>query len=150
MSEHIISKILKIKRKDIIHSVLKIRTDYIIQGEDAKEKFATKDYSTLVLEINNQVVGFTNYGKTEDLEFDNCGEIFALYIIKKYHHYGFGKKLVEESIKNLKEMGFDKMLVSCLKENPSNEFYKHIGGKYIKNKIYKQLNLPENVYYFDI
>ena len=27
---------------------------------------------------------------------------------------------------------------------------KHIGGKYIKNKIYKQLNLPENVYYFDI
>lgn len=127
-----------------------LKTNELKRGEDAKEKFATKDYSTLVLEINNQVVGFANYGKTEDLEFDNCGEIFALYIIKKYHHYGFGKKLVEESIKNLKEMGFDKMLVSCLKENPSNEFYKHIGGKYIKNKIYKQLNLPENVYYFDI
>lgn len=47
-------------------------------------------------------------------------------------------------------MGFDKMLISCLKENPTNEFYKHIGGRYIKNKIYKQLNLPENVYYFDI
>ena len=113
-----------------------IKTNEVKRGKIIKETFATKNYSTLVLEIDN--------------EFDNCGEIFALYIIKKYHHYGFGKKLVEESIKNLKEMGFDKMLISCLKENPTNEFYKHIGGRYIKNKIYKQLNLPENVYYFDI
>ena len=111
-----------------------IKTNEVKRGETIKETFATKDYNTLVLEI----------------EFDNCGEIFALYIIKKYHHYGFGQKLVEESIKNLKEMGLDKMLISCLKENPTNEFYKHIGGRYIKNKIYKQLNLPENVYYFDI
>lgn len=111
-----------------------VKTNELKRGEDAKEKFATKDYSTLVLEINNQVVGFANYGKTEDLEFDNCGEIFALYIIKKYHHYGFGKKFVEESIKNLKEMGFDKMLVSCLKENPSNEFYKHMVENILKIK----------------
>ncbi len=42
------------------------------------------------------------------------------------------------------------MLISCLKENPSNRFYKHIGGKYIKDRVYKRLNLPENVYYYEI
>ena len=33
--------------------------------------------------------------------------------------------------------------------NPSNEFYKHIGGKFIKKRVFEKLNLPENVYYFD-
>lgn len=42
------------------------------------------------------------------------------------------------------------MIISCLKGNPSNEFYKHIGGKYIKDGLYKRFNLPENVYYFEI
>lgn len=42
------------------------------------------------------------------------------------------------------------MIIACLKENPSNDFYKHIGGKYIKDRVYKRLNLPENVYYYEI
>ena len=46
------------------------------------------------LEAYLQITGLDNYELTneeqkaideyEDLEFDNCGEIFALYIIKKY------------------------------------------------------------------
>ena len=58
--------------------------------------------------------------------------------------------IVEAATKELKEMGFDKMIIACLKGNPSNEFYKHIGGVYIKDGEYKRLHLPENIYYYDI
>ena len=47
-------------------------------------------------------------------------------------------------------MKFDKMIIVCLKGNPSNEFYKHIGGKYIKDGEYKRIHLEENINYFDI
>lgn len=66
-----------------------------------------------------------------DEEYNNCGEIFALYVLKEYKSNGYGKKLVEVATKELKEMGFDKMKIACLKGNPSNEFYKHIGGVYV-------------------
>ena len=46
-------------------------------------------------------------------------------------------------------VNFDKMVIGCLAGNPSNEFYEHIGGKYIKQRIFEKLQLPENVYYFE-
>ena len=46
-------------------------------------------------------------------------------------------------------MGYDKMVIGCLANNPSNKFYEHIGGKYIKQRIFEKLQLPENVYYYD-
>ena len=114
------------------------------------EKFDINDNHKFVLEINNEIIGFINFGITEDTEFENCGEIFALYIIKKYKGNGFGRKLVEEAVNELKQLGCNKMIIACLKGNKSNEFYKHIGGKYIKDGIFEKLKIPENIYYFDI
>lgn len=117
--------------------------------QNSIKKFKQSKNKKLVLEVNGRVVGFANYGKSEDEEYNQCGEIFALYIIKEYKGKGFGKKLVESAKKDLKNMGYSNMIISCLKGNESNEFYKHIGGKYIKDRIFKKLNLPENVYYFE-
>ena len=114
------------------------------------EYFDENNNHKLVLEVDSEVVGFVHYGKANDKEFDNCGEIIALYIIAKYKGFGFGRKLVDAAIKELKNDGFDKMIIACLKGNPSNEFYKHIGGKYIKDGLYERLQLPENIYYYDI
>lgn len=118
--------------------------------KNSYENFDENDNNQFVLEIDNEIVGFVNIGKTEDKEYENCGEIFALYIIGKFKGQGYGKKLFERAVLELKKLGFNKMLISCLKGNPTNEFYKHMGGIYIKDGIYKRLNLKENVYYFDI
>ena len=104
----------------------------------------------LVLEIDNNIVGFIRYGKSDDQEFSNCGEIFAFYIINKYHGYGLGRKLFEKAVDILKEEGFDKMIIACLKGNPTSKFYEHMGGKYIKDGIFERLNLKEIIYYYDI
>ena len=55
----------------------------------------------------------------------------------------------EEAKNELKTMGYNKRIIACLKGNPSNEFYKHIGGVYVKDGLYKRLQLLENVYYYD-
>ena len=114
------------------------------------EDFNEKDNHQFVLEVNNEIVGFVNVGSSEEKDYDNCGEIHALYIIKDYQKNGYGKLLIEAGIKELKNMGFDKMLIGCLVGNPTNTFYEHIGGKFVKTRIFEKLNLPENVYYFEI
>ena len=109
------------------------------------------DYTTLILEVDNEVVGFSHYATANQERFPECGEIRALYIIGKYKGHGFGRKLVEESIKELKKMGFNKMIICCLRDNlPANEFYKHIGGEYLEDGIYERLNLPEKIYMYKI
>ena len=112
-------------------------------------KFDEKDNHQFVLEVDNKVVGFVNVGSTDDKDYDNCGEIHAIYIINGYKGYGFGKKLIESGINELKEIGCDKMIIGCLVGNPTNGFYEHIGGKYIKQRMFELLQLPENVYYFE-
>lgn len=133
--------------------------DYFLKALKNNEKqrtqmliddFDINDNNQYVLEINNEIVGFINYGKSSDKQFLNCGEIKAIYVIKKYKGKGFGRKLVEKAIKEMKQLGYDKMIVACLKGNTSNGFYEHIGGKYIKDGLYKRLNLPENIYYYEI
>ena len=163
---YIIRKRAKEDCKDIAHVVTiswnetyqGIVPDYFLEELKNNEQeranrtyneFDEKDNNQLVLEVDNKVVGFANYGKTSDEEFTNCGEIFALYIINKYKGKGYGRKLVEAVKKELKNMGYNKMIIACLKGNPSNEFYKHIGGIHIKDGLYKRLQLPENVYYFE-
>lgn len=120
------------------------------RAKKSYDEFDKNNNNQLVLEVDNKVVGFVNYGISEDEEYQNCGEIFALYIIAKCKGNGFGRKLVEEVKKEFKQQGINKMIIACLKGNPSNEFYKHIGGLYVKDGIYKRLNLPENIYYYDI
>lgn len=121
------------------------------RGKKAFENFNDNDNHQFVLEVDGKVVGFINVGITQMQEYKNQGEIFALYIIEKYKGNGFGKKLTEIGINELKKLGCTKMIIGCLQGNPSNEYYKHIGGKFIKTRIFKLLNqeLTENVYYYD-
>ena len=128
----------------------KLKNNEKERTENGLSKFREDD-TTLVLEIDNEVVGFSYYTEANQDEFPGCGEIHALYIIGKYKGYGFGRKLVEESIKELKKMGFNKMIISCLRDNiPANEFYKHIGGEHIKDGVFERLNLPDKTYIYKI
>ena len=114
------------------------------------ENFENHKYKQLVLEVDGKIVGFIRYGKSDDQEFNNCGEIYAFYIINKYHGLGLGRKLFELARDNLKKDGFDKMIIACLKGNTTNSFYEHMGGIYIKDGIFEKLKLKENIFYYDI
>lgn len=113
-------------------------------------KFNENENHQFVLEVDHKIVGYMNVGITDDIEYDNCGEIRAIYIINKYKGYGYGRKMFEKGIEEIKIMGCNRMIVGCLIGNSTNEFYKHLGGKFIKQRIFEKLKLPENVYYFDL
>lgn len=120
-----------------------------IRAINAFNNFDEKNNHQFVLEVDNKVVGFINVGTADDELYSNCGEIYTLYIINGYKGLGYGRKLIETGIKELKIMGYDKMIIGCLQSNPSNEFYKYMGGELIKTRIFKKLKLPENVYLFE-
>ena len=118
------------------------------RARNSYNNFNEKENHQYVLEVDEKVVGFVNVGSSDESDYENCGEIHAVYIINGYKGYGFGKKLIEAGIKELKSMGYNKMVIGCLVGNSSNEFYEHIGGKYIKQRIFEKLQLQENVYFF--
>ena len=129
-----------------------LKNMYINEDERARNSFNLfneQENHEFVLEVDGEVVGFINVGESEDNNFPDYGEICALYIISKYKGYGFGKKLFNAGIEELKKMGFNKMIIGCLDGNNANEFYKHIGGKFVRTRIFTKLNLPENVYVYD-
>lgn len=106
---------------------------------------------TLVLEIDNAIVGFVKFGKTEDPEYNNIGEIFALYLASSHHGKGYGKELVKAATNELIKQGYNSMVIGCISKNPSNEFYKHIGGIKKSERPFPKTgdDLSENIYYFE-
>ena len=49
-------------------------------------------------------------------------------------------------------MGYNKMIIGCLSENPSNDFYKHMGGEFVDTNPLTLPNgqeLMENLYYYN-
>lgn len=102
------------------------------------------DFLNGLSESNNQIVGFCKMGPSTKENYKNCGEIMALYVKNETIKKGIGKQLFLEANKLLKEV-YEYNVVSCIKENSSNEFYKKVGCKFLeecdfnlKNTIYKE------------
>ena len=82
----------------------------------------------------------------------NMANLARYNLLNKFKKMGLGKIMFNRAIEQLKEKGFKKMILGCLEENPSNEFYKKMNGKFIKKnpiKIGKQ-ELNENLYEYKI
>ena len=99
-----------------------VNDDFLNGLYENEEQMANNSYNNsseknnhqLVLEVDNEVVGFVNVGATDDTDYDYCGEIYAIYIIGDCKSKGFGKKLFEAGITELKKMGFNKVIVGGL------------------------------------
>lgn len=110
-----------------------------------ENKIKERDYMVAV--SDDTVVGFCNYGISKKEKIPNAGEIYALYIKNECLKMGIGRELFFETVKILKSK-YNKVIVSCLKENPSNIFYEKMNCKKIgecdfvlNDNVYK-----ENIY----
>ena len=106
-----------------------------------------------LLKVDNQYVGILRIRKTKYNKYSNYGELGALYLLNSVKGKGFGKILFEKAKEELKQQGYQKMITGCLKKNPANKFYKHLGGKLLDTC---PLTLPngeeliENLYSYNI
>ena len=99
-----------------------------------------------MLKLNNKIIGWIYYDYISD-KYENAGEIYSLYVLKEYHKKGYGKMLFNFAVENFKKNNINKFVVGCLEGNPSNEFYKYMGGKYIDTNLFRE-KYPENIYLF--
>lgn len=99
-----------------------------------------------------KIIGFASGGKERSGKYpDNCGELYAIYILQEFQRKGLGKLLLKPIIEDLQRQNILTMLVLVLEDNRSRHFYESLGAKKIdtlKDEISgKKLN--ELVYSWD-
>ncbi len=105
-----------------------------------------------LLRVDNKPVGVLRVREPKYDKYSKCGELGAIYLLDEVKGKGYGKVLFQKAVEELKKMGYKKMINGCLEGNPSNEFYKHMGGKLIEKNSFELPNgqvIPENLYYYD-
>ncbi len=83
---------------------------------------------------DGQIVGFANYGKEQSGDSDFLGELFAIYVLKKYQGQGIGRELVTRVVQGLLAQEMLSMLVWVLVANPYQRFYESLGGVYLRER----------------
>ncbi len=122
-------------------------------AEKLKNKFKETSDSTdkrFLLYVDNEAVGVFGIDKSREEEYPNSGELCIFYLLKKVQKQGYGKIMFEKAKEELRKMNYYDMIIVCLKDNPTNEFYKHMGGKKVlsKKRITGGKELEENIYYY--
>ena len=85
-----------------------------------------------VVENNNELVGYTEFGEPFRPFEDYEQEIGLFYIRKDYQRRGIGKKLFNLALDYIRGTGVSKFFISCHKYNTNaQEFYKKMGGKIV-------------------
>lgn len=101
-----------------------------------------------VLVLQNKIIGWIYFTLDSD-KYESSAEIHSLYILKEYQGNGFGKLLYNYAVEIILKNKIKKLIIGCLDGNSSNNFYKHLGGKYIGNHLFKERYL-ENIYLFEL
>lgn len=73
-------------------------------------------------------VGCVAYGRSRDKTLPNWGEIVSIYLLPEYFGKGYGNKLLESALLDLKESGYRNIYLWVLKDNHrARRFYENNG-----------------------
>ncbi len=106
----------------------------------------------LVATVENTVVAVCTYLPGRDPAYRNCGEIGGLYCLEGYQGYGIGKALFQAAAERLRGIGFDSMILNCLRGNPTLGFYERMGGRIVgeRQDVRPDMSLTEDILYYDL
>ncbi|WP_173917042.1 GNAT family N-acetyltransferase [Halobacillus sp. Marseille-Q1614] len=83
----------------------------------------------LVIENDEgELVGFISGGKERTKNYNYDGEIYAVYLLDSYQRKGYGSKLLQRFGEEMKNSGYESLLVWILTRNPSTDFYRKFGA----------------------
>ena len=101
--------------------------------------------------VDEEILGVIRFGKVEENE--NIGEVLCLYVKTGETRKGIGTQLLDFAKNQLKEKGYNKMIIWCLKGNKQGaNFYKKCGGTKIKERDYivKGIKVREEGFIYDL
>lgn len=102
---------------------LKYMLDYFYSESSLKKQMENGDHFLLALS-NAETVGFASYSHG-----DKTGviKIHKLYVHPMLHGHGFGKKLLDRIIKDVKPKGAVKLVLNVNRQNRAVNFYEKYG-----------------------
>ena len=104
-----------------------------------------------LLKVDNKYVGIFRIRPTKYSDYSNCIELGALYILDEVKGMGYGKYIFNYVLDKVKYK-YNRLIIGCLEDNPTNDFYKHMGCVFqFKNPLLiNGENYNENVYIYEI
>jgi len=74
--------------------------------------------------VDDQKIGCVSYGKSRDQSLPDWAEVVSLYLLPEYFGKGYGRKLLEVALSDIKEAGFKNVYLWVLNENQrARRFY---------------------------
>ncbi len=82
--------------------------------------------------FNNRAIGFCRFGETNDSDvLKNSAEIYDIYITERYRMNGFGRKLLQQAVRELREDDYRQLYVWCHQDNyNARSFIEAVGLRY--------------------
>ena len=124
----------------------------ILESKDLRikkdlEEFYSNNWN-YVLENDNRVIGIMILKESNRIGFEGYGELDTLYLDPDEIGKGYGKFLFLKAYEEFQKRGYSKFVVGCLDGNSANLFYKHMGGKFIRQDSWDFLgeHYMENIY----
>ncbi|MCM1023804.1 MAG: GNAT family N-acetyltransferase [Prevotella sp.] len=86
------------------------------------------DRETLICVDNGKIVGTSSFCKSRFEQFQGWGEVISVYLLPDYIGKGFGKRLMEAALLELKKQGYENVFLWVLEENiRARNFYTKFG-----------------------
>lgn len=99
--------------------------------------------NVIVAELNGEVVGFCRRGAYRDQDVSKCGEVMAIYILKKAQGMGIGRALMEKALSALSASGYTQCKLWALANNEhAAGFYEKMGFAPDGGETFLQLGSP--------
>lgn len=84
---------------------------------------------------NGSSVGCVAYGRSRDKGLPNWGEVVSIYLLPDYFGKGYGDKLLESALLDLKNLGYQNIYLWVLKNNQrARHFYENKGFRCNKDE----------------
>lgn len=97
------------------------------------------DTSPVFVAVNpeGEIIGFASFGKERSGKFKADGELYAIYILKKYQRGKLGLMLLQAGLDTLLKQKYHSMLVWVLADNESRRFYESLQPEKAGEEIVK-------------
>lgn len=121
-----------------------------ISEEQWVANLGNSDRKTIICIDDGIIVGTSSFSASRLERFAGWGEIISIYLLPDYIGKGYGKRLIEYAVSELKKLGYKDIFLWVLEENiRAKKFYEkvgfipthdylndHIGGKEVKEIRY--------------
>ncbi len=113
----------------------------------------TQGYPTYIARVDGEPAGFIRVGSLkEPLVAGADGHIYALYVLRRFHRRGIGRKLMSLAAADWLGRGGGAFSVGVLTANAeARAFYEALGARFIRpdRDDWDGHSLPESIYLFD-